>query len=155
MASDPVNHPSHYADGWSNGAQVIDITENLNFNRGNAVKYLCRAGRKSADTEREDLEKAYWYLTRELDRTRGDGMVLAGRQKQSLIQFEDAIGTLEDANWFARVGDVIVDAEERVWMHSEDSERVRFWQAASFKSGGIDIEFPVEYYAYAPAARAD
>ena len=38
--SDPVNHPTHYAEGWSNGAEVIDITENLNFNRGNAVKYV-------------------------------------------------------------------------------------------------------------------
>lgn len=65
---DPVNHPSHYAEGWSNGAEVIDITENLNFNRGNAVKYIARAGRKDGTTTIEDLEKARWYIDRELDR---------------------------------------------------------------------------------------
>lgn len=66
--ADNVNHPSHYAEGWSNGAEVIDITENLNFNRGNAVKYIARAGKKGVDTELEDLEKAQWYLGRELER---------------------------------------------------------------------------------------
>lgn len=68
---DPVNHPSHYADGWSNGAEVIDITEHLNFNRGNAVKYVARAGRKNPDTELEDLRKAAWYLSREIARLEG------------------------------------------------------------------------------------
>lgn len=66
--SDNINHPSHYADGWSNGSEVIDITENLNFNRGNAVKYLARAGRKRTDTELEDLFKAQWYINREIKR---------------------------------------------------------------------------------------
>lgn len=65
---DPVSHPSHYADGWSNGAEVIDITENLNFNRGNAVKYVARAGRKDAMRTVEDLKKARWYIDRELKR---------------------------------------------------------------------------------------
>lgn len=65
---DPVNHPSHYAEGWSNGAEVIDITENLNFNRGNAVKYIARAGRKDGAKTIEDLKKARWYIDRELKR---------------------------------------------------------------------------------------
>lgn len=63
-----MNHPSHYAEGWSNGAEVIDITENLNFNRGNAVKYIARAGRKDAMKTIEDLKKARWYINRELKR---------------------------------------------------------------------------------------
>lgn len=67
-ACDAVNRPSHYAEGWSNGAEVIDITENLNFNRGNAVKYIARAGRKDAMKVIEDLKKARWYLNRELKR---------------------------------------------------------------------------------------
>lgn len=66
--NDPINHPAHYAQGWSNGAEVIDITENLNFNRGNAVKYLARAGRKDSMTELQDLRKAAWYVDRELER---------------------------------------------------------------------------------------
>lgn len=65
---DPVNRPSHYAKGWSNGAEVIDITENLNFNRGNAVKYIARAGRKDPLRTVEDLKKARWYIDRELKR---------------------------------------------------------------------------------------
>ncbi|MFD5069168.1 DUF3310 domain-containing protein [Streptomyces sp. NPDC058369] len=70
--SDVVNHPSHYADGWSNGAEVIDITEHLNFNRGNAVKYLSRAGKKGGpEKELEDLQKALWYVSREVERLGG------------------------------------------------------------------------------------
>lgn len=70
--TDLVNHPPHYADGWSNGAEVIDITEHLNFNRGNAAKYIARAGKKNPDTEVEDIQKAIWYLQRELYRL-GEG----------------------------------------------------------------------------------
>ena len=68
-ASDAIN-PAHY-QGFSNGAQVIDITENLNFNRGNAVKYLARVGAKDPAKEIEDLEKSLWYTQRELDRLKG------------------------------------------------------------------------------------
>lgn len=64
---DTIN-PSYYKDTWSNGAEVIDITENLNYNRGNAVKYLSRAGLKNPETEVEDLKKALWYVERELKR---------------------------------------------------------------------------------------
>mgnify|MGYP003403778418 FL=1 len=63
--SDAVNHPSHYTNY---GAEVILITEHMNFCRGNAVKYLCRAGLKDGANEREDLEKAVWYIQREISR---------------------------------------------------------------------------------------
>lgn len=71
--NDLVNQPPHYT-GFSNGSEVIDITENLNFNRGNAVKYLARAGTKSAfgmsldDAELQDLLKAQFYVNREVER---------------------------------------------------------------------------------------
>ncbi|MGW2919503.1 DUF3310 domain-containing protein [Streptomyces angustmyceticus] len=62
-----VDHPSHYT--WlPNGLEVIDLTEHLNFNRGNAVKYIARAGRKSKLAEVEDLKKARWYVEREIQR---------------------------------------------------------------------------------------
>ena len=70
--SDSVSHPSHYADGWSNGAEVIDLTEHLSFCAGNVVKYVCRAGRKDPDKHVEDLEKARWYLDREIERVQGE-----------------------------------------------------------------------------------
>jgi|TARA_B100001105_G_scaffold253492_2_gene247175 hypothetical protein len=65
--SDVLN-PDHYKKGFSNSAEVIDIAENLNYNRGNAVKYLARAGQKDPDKEIEDVEKALWYVKRELGR---------------------------------------------------------------------------------------
>jgi len=68
--TDNINHPAHYT-GFSNGAEVIDITENLNFNRGNAIKYLARAGAKDPAKELEDLRKAEWYVKREIQRIEG------------------------------------------------------------------------------------
>lgn len=65
-AADPVNHPSHYTA--YKGLEVIDLTEQMNFNRGNAVKYVARAGLKDPRTELEDLEKAKWYIEREIMR---------------------------------------------------------------------------------------
>lgn len=67
--SDPIN-PAHY-QGFSNGAQVIDITEHLSFNAGNAVKYLARAGRKDPARHLEDLKKSAWYVAREIERIEG------------------------------------------------------------------------------------
>lgn len=64
---DAVNHPQHYT-GFSNGSEVIDITENLSFNLGNVVKYVARAGRKDPNKLVEDLRKAEFYLNRELTR---------------------------------------------------------------------------------------
>lgn len=67
--NDPVN-PNHY-QGFSNGAEVIDIAENLTFSAGNAVKYLSRAGRIDGQNKGailEDLRKAAWYVAREIER---------------------------------------------------------------------------------------
>lgn len=68
--SDPIS-PAHY-QGFSNGAEVIDITECLPFNTGNAVKYLARAGRKDPARHLEDLQKAAWYVDREITRLGGN-----------------------------------------------------------------------------------
>lgn len=66
MANDEVNHPVHYTA--YEGIEVIQLTEQMNFNRGNAVKYIARAGLKSYDTEILDLKKALWYIQREINR---------------------------------------------------------------------------------------
>ncbi len=63
--SDAIN-PAHYTR--FKNAEVIDITEELNYCRGNAVKYLARAGAKDPSKEIEDLEKARWYVDREISR---------------------------------------------------------------------------------------
>lgn len=67
---DPVAHPAHYTDGK---IEVIDFIEDkqLNFCRGNAVKYIARAGKKDPAKEIEDLEKAVWYLSHEIMRLKG------------------------------------------------------------------------------------
>ena len=69
--NDPVNHPSHYTDGK---IEVIDfiLDKKLNFTRGNAVKYISRAGKKNSEKEIEDLQKAAWYITKEIQRFQGD-----------------------------------------------------------------------------------
>ena len=61
--NDPVNHPSHYTSGK---IEVIDFLEdqNLPFHLANALKYICRAGKKNPEKTAEDLEKAVWYLNR-------------------------------------------------------------------------------------------
>lgn len=46
----------------------IKITEHMSFNLGNVVKYLWRAGLKDRQSQLQDLEKAAWYLQREIDR---------------------------------------------------------------------------------------
>lgn len=60
-----VDHPSHYL---GKKYEAIDIIEDygLGFSLGNAVKYILRAGKK--DNAIEDLEKAAWYISREIFR---------------------------------------------------------------------------------------
>lgn len=66
--NDPVNHPSHYTSHPS-GVECIQVTEHMNFNLGNATKYIWRAGLKS-ENALQDLEKARWYVDREITRIR-------------------------------------------------------------------------------------
>lgn len=74
--NDQVNHPKHYTSDPS-GIECIDITRHRNFNIGNAIKYLWRAGlkedkdRKLIDKQVEDLNKAVWYLADEIHRLGG------------------------------------------------------------------------------------
>lgn len=63
--TDTVNHPKHYTSHPS-GVECIQITEHMGFNLGNAMKYIWRADEKGSAVE--DLEKARWYLTREIER---------------------------------------------------------------------------------------
>jgi hypothetical protein len=64
-----VFSPSHYTQG---GIEVMDFihAKNLNYSRGNAIKYICRAGFKDPNKEIEDLEKAIHSLQREIERVR-------------------------------------------------------------------------------------
>jgi hypothetical protein len=70
--TDLVNHPPHYGSHPS-GVECITVTEHYNFNVGNAIKYLWRAGLKDGVDPVEDLKKAAWYVNREIHRLTSTG----------------------------------------------------------------------------------
>lgn len=63
--NDPVNSPEHYTSHPS-GIECITITRHMNFNLGNAIKYLWRSEKKQ--NQIQDLEKAIWYIKDEIQR---------------------------------------------------------------------------------------
>lgn len=62
---DPINNPKHYQS--QGGLEAITVIEafDLNFNLGNAIKYVLRAGKKGSKVQ--DLDKAIWYIKREIE----------------------------------------------------------------------------------------
>ena len=67
-----VDHPQHYG-GKGNKYEAIKVIEawDLGFCLGNTVKYISRAGKK--DDTVQELEKALWYLKREIKKLKGHG----------------------------------------------------------------------------------
>jgi hypothetical protein len=75
-AMESVNGPAHYkAEG---GLEAIDVIEtfNLGFNLGNVIKYILRAGKKDPKKHLEDLQKAKWYLEREINTLKGPSITI-------------------------------------------------------------------------------
>ena len=62
-----ISHPSYYKH---DGVEVIDLIDayNLNFNLGNVIKYVTRAGHKDGEDMLTALKKAEWYLSHEIER---------------------------------------------------------------------------------------
>lgn len=60
-----INHPTHY-NAHPSGIECIDVVEHMCFNLGNAAKYCWRSDHKGRPGE--DLEKAIWYIRREIQR---------------------------------------------------------------------------------------
>jgi hypothetical protein len=83
IKNDPVNHPSHYTQGK---IECIDFIQDkkLNFCKGNAIKYIVRAGHKDPDKEIEDLEKAIFYLNAEIKE-------LKANKKASVFDLDNVI----------------------------------------------------------------
>lgn len=73
--NDSVDHPKHYTSHPS-GVEAITVCEHMGFNLGNAMKYIWRTDLKSDAIE--DLEKAKWYLEREI----------SNRRAQTKVRFE-------------------------------------------------------------------
>ena len=118
--NDNVNHPSHYTDGK---IEVIDFIEqkNLNFHRGNAVKYIARAGKKDPAKEVEDLRKAVWYLNREITRLTGENPNAALVSKV-IEEVERAVNKARldnefdntEGKWFLEEGDFLADLNDEI-----------------------------------------
>ena len=67
MADESVIIPSYYTKPSMSVIDIIDEYE-LNFNKGNIIKYIVRSGKKSKDTEIQDLQKAMRYCQMEIER---------------------------------------------------------------------------------------
>lgn len=67
MADESVIVPSYYNKANMSVIDIIDEYE-LNFNKGNIIKYILRSGKKSKDTEIQDLQKAMRYCQMEIER---------------------------------------------------------------------------------------
>lgn len=68
-----VSNPQHYIA--KSGVEVIDLISDMPWIRGNAIKYIFRAGKKYPDKEIEDLEKAVFCINRELVRLRRENQI--------------------------------------------------------------------------------
>ena len=86
--NDNVNHPAYYTDGK---IEVIDFIEDkkLGFHLGNTVKYICRAGKKDPEKTIEDLQKAEWYLRREIQRLSVQKAARASELQKTGVTFAD------------------------------------------------------------------
>jgi len=71
---DSVNHPKHYTSHPS-GVECITVVRHMNFNLGNVIKYIWRAGHKDEAPTIQDLEKAAWYLKDEIERRKKEDNV--------------------------------------------------------------------------------
>lgn len=73
-AKEKIDHPSHYTH--PSGVECITITEHMDFNLGNAVKYIWRADLKADPLT--DLKKAAWYINREIERRENVALTRGG-----------------------------------------------------------------------------
>ena len=64
---DIIGHPNHYCEGRKFEPKDVIRDWNLNFNLGNAIKYISRNGRKEGESSLKDLKKARQYLGFEID----------------------------------------------------------------------------------------
>ena len=67
-----IEHPDYYSSGGIEAIDFIDAHK-LNFNLGNVVKYVTRAGRKDGEDTLTALRKAQWYLEHEIEREEQGG----------------------------------------------------------------------------------
>lgn len=114
MTHDPVNNPSHYAEGRQYEPIAVIEDWQLNYRLGNAVKYISRAGRKNNAIE--DLRKAVWYIEREIES-------LEGARSPYSVSYQDV---LEDAAYEAENGNELI---LEYGVSDVDEEPLPFWDS--------------------------
>lgn len=133
--NDNVNHPSHYTYGK---IEVINFIEdkNLNFHRGNAVKYIARAGKKNPEKEVEDLEKAVWYTNREIQR-------INGQSKNSvLLEHLEALKKFINGEWVdTDIIQTILGIDFSTGLKMFDFSRTAEWNPAPLNGQKITTKF--------------
>lgn len=111
--TDMVNHPKHYTD-HPTGIECIDIVEHMNFNRGAAIKYIWRAGKKHNVIE--DLKKAQWFIGREIARlekeSRREAHVSTRANASGSVEVVEVEGTRSDGTGMDRVRRLVRKAEQ-------------------------------------------
>lgn len=141
---DNVNHPKHYTSDPS-GIECIDITRHRNFNIGNAIKYLWRAGLKldadksSINKQIEDLEKAVWYIVDEIHRLGGRCTVKTDSINTCLpIDNESIIDTV------LNYGMKVADKNVTILGLSKGNDAVRYEINDRLKTILLDLAYSVE-----------
>lgn len=82
MDFDRIEHPAYYCAGRKYEPVKVICDWDLNFNLGNTVKYIARAGKKPGNSQIQDLEKARRYLTYEIRRLKGEDITGDGKEEQ-------------------------------------------------------------------------
>lgn len=113
--ADMVNHPKHYTSHPS-GIEVIQITEHMTFNLGNAIKYIMRSELKGKQLE--DLDKAIWYIQRE---------------KQRILKEQGAELPVTDV----RADGLVITPDTKIYATGISGKFVGDW--TSTNSAGLDI----------------
>lgn len=102
-----VDQPTHYG-GKDYPYQPIHVIQawGLNFCVGTAVKYIGRAGKKPGESRLKDLEKAHWYLSREIEMERQSELKIVvdirAEQRERINSVEskmDITNFYEDCSW--------------------------------------------------------
>lgn len=139
MASDAVNHPSHYNNGefWHSKCgkpvECIDIVRHMDFNIGNAVKYLWRAGKKN--DELEDLRKANWYIA--------DRICELEREREEAKKDELAIPTEPDATTHITTkSNAVCGGPGEFWVLRTDTALSASSAWTTFNTSGLLLSHP-------------
>lgn len=142
-----VNHPKHY-NSHPSGVECIDIIEHHNLNIGNAIKYLWRQGLKDGNPAVQDLEKARFYIDREIKRIAPQQTVL----DMEKLKAGDMI-RLDDGGKIAFIKDIfeLTNGNYRVFLDTEiynNIEQIYIDQGIFDKNGkGVENCDIIDYQA--------